>query len=125
VQHAFVAVEATERADLERLAAALGGDRAQERVPYGDMVEISGRFGNGDDEYGGVRVYGQMNISHQGVHFLASGVVHDVRLNAQAGPSGRWAHWARCSCGWSHRGSYATRAEAQTVADEHTAAVTR
>lgn len=54
----------------------------------------------------------------------ASSEQHDVHIYAQAGPVvhgvGTAAHWARCSCGWSHRGSFHTREEAQALADEHT-----
>lgn len=48
---------------------------------------------------------------------------HTVRLNCQAGPvvggQGTAAHWARCSCGWTHRGSYRTRSLAQAEAETH------
>lgn len=60
VTYAFVPVDALERADLERLATDLG-DRATERLGYGDMVTIEGHFG---DPHGGVRVYGNVLVKH-------------------------------------------------------------
>lgn len=53
-QHAFVKLAATNRADLERIAAAFG-DYAAERVSYGDVV-IEGKFAGGVTAYAGVRV---------------------------------------------------------------------
>lgn len=58
--YAFVSIQATGRADLEALAAALG-DRATERVGYVDTVEISGRFGT-DNPYGGVNVCASLPV---------------------------------------------------------------
>lgn len=60
--HAFVPVRAATREDLETLARALG-DRAAERMAYGDDVEIEGVFGGTPDRYDGVRVYGQVPVA--------------------------------------------------------------
>ena len=55
--HAFVAINATERVDLELLAVALGA-RATERLGYGGTdVEIEGRFA------GGARVYARVPVA--------------------------------------------------------------
>jgi hypothetical protein len=48
---------------------------------------------------------------------------HEIRVGAQSGPvingNAVSSFWATCQCGWTHRGSYSTRDEAQAIGDAH------